>query len=207
MVGDGARIFLALEIPDSVRAMLKSLQKELSPHATSLRLVNPELMHVTVRFLGSVPAVKLDAVERAASGAALQVPPFRLSVAAVGMFPERGLSVRVIWAGLVRDVGFHRLQQLFQCLEGKLEIEGFARERRPLSAHITLARVRDNVRPDEAARLRSLVEQMAAMSPHVHGSFVVSRLTVMRSDLTSAGPRYTPLVRVRLTGADTEDLL
>lgn len=192
------RTFLALQLPASVRDTLSSLESEFDPVRAALRWVAPELLHLTVRFLGDVPAGRMDAVAAAARSAALATVPFTLTVEQVGSFSgSRG--TRVIWAGLRRDLGYGLLTGLFLRVEDALEEEGFAGEQRAFSPHVTLARVRDdapsNLRREVVARVDALER-----SCRLELSVPVTELVVMRSDLSSSGPRYTPLHRFALQG-------
>jgi 2'-5' RNA ligase len=191
------RTFIAVELPERIRTRLASLQAELSAHAALLKIVNPRLMHLTVRFLGPVPAGRLEAVERACSGACAGLQRFGLSLAGVGSFPERASVPRVIWVGLERDVGYASLGVLFDRLESRLESAGFERERRAFTAHLTLARLRDGASRDDACPLADTLRALKQRE-FVRDSFEVDALTIMRSDPSPLGPRYTPLARIPL---------
>lgn len=185
------RTFIAIEIPAGVRTALARAQEPLAAHAALLKIVDPRLLHLTVRFLGPVPSARLGAVERATQRATGGAAQFSLHVDGVGTFPVRGRP-RVIWAGLRPDPGLAALQRLFTALEQALVAEGFLRESRGLSAHLTLARVRPDLAPDATRALEGALTRLRDQGTP-RGSFMVSRLTVMRSDLSPTGPRYTPL--------------
>jgi 2'-5' RNA ligase len=191
------RSFVAIELPVEIRAALAAVEDGLREHASILKLVAPELLHLTVRFLGQLPADRIGAVEEATRTATESYPPFRLRLAMVGSFG--GAAPRVVWVGLEQDGGVQALQTLYGRLEDALRARGFERERRPLSAHLTVARVREDA---PRALARSVGETVARLAARElpSGSFEVDALTVMRSDLSPRGPRYTPLARVPLTG-------
>jgi 2'-5' RNA ligase len=189
------RTFIAIELPAPIRAALASIGDQLSGHAGVLKLVAPDLLHLTVRFLGGVPPERIAAVEQAAQEAAAGFPPFRLQLGPVGSFG--GSAPRVVWVGLRRDAGTEALHRLFGRLEDALYAHGFERERRPLSAHLTLARVREEAPRPLVRALGETVARLAA-GPPPSGSFEVEALTVMRSDLSPQGPRYTPLAHAPL---------
>lgn len=197
----GVRTFVALEVPSPVQSAVDCLAAQLDVHSPILKRVAPELIHLTVRFLGSVPEIRLVAVEQATREAAAHVPPFSLAVAGVGTFPPRARVPRVIWVGLDHNAGLDVLQRLFGSLEEELARRGFDREPRGLSPHLTIARVRDGAAPSDARRLGDTVARLRAEGHHF-GSFEVRALTVMRSDPGPAGPRYTPLAHAPLDGAN-----
>jgi 2'-5' RNA ligase len=150
-----------------------------------LRLVRPELVHVTMKFLGDVP---LEDVERVAEALRrVKAAPFPARVLGMGAFP--GKAVRVVWLGL--DGNF---QELYRNVEHALKPLGFEPEARGFSPHITLGRVG---RPSpEMSRL--LGERIADFSSTDYGSFNVDRFYLKKSTLTAGGPIYEDLAEFPL---------
>ena len=181
----GLRLFVACELPPAVRDALGCVQEELRTRGVGrLRWVRPEGIHLTLKFLGEVPAAKREAVENALAGAV--VSPFALDVrlGSLGGFGGRQ-RLRVIWVGLEGDVeGLVRLAALVEEALGPL---GFPRERRPFAPHLTLARVPDDVGPQERSRLADLLE--AFPSPSLP-SMTLTAVSLMQSFLQPTGARY-----------------
>jgi len=93
------RLFLAVDLPDSLRRGLGELQRRLRSDLTGWRWVRPEGIHLTMRFLGEV-AEEEDARQRTAWRlAAGACPRVRFRVGGTGVFPPRG-APRVLWAGV-----------------------------------------------------------------------------------------------------------
>jgi 2'-5' RNA ligase len=181
----GLRLFVACELPPAVRDALGRLQDELRARgAGRLRWVRPEGIHLTLKFLGEVPAAKREAVENALAGAV--VSPFALDVrlGSLGGFGGRQ-RLRVIWVGLEGDV--EGLAELAALIEEALGPLGFPRERRPFAPHLTLARVPDDVGPQERSRLADLLE--AFPSPSLP-SMTLTAVNLMQSFLQPTGARY-----------------
>src|SRR5579872_2966035 len=193
---ESVRAFLAVDLPDVVRERLAGVQRRLSGHRAALRIVAPESVHLTVRFLGQVPASRIADVARAASAVG-SISPFVLEISSLGTFPPRGTIRRVVWAGLTRDAGYESFQQLHGLVERTLEQHGFARQDRPFSPHLTLARVRDD-RP--RAELASLAEELDRLiaETRLQLDVPVQELVLFRSDLSRVGPRYSVLARFEL---------
>ncbi len=189
------RVFVAVEIPAEVRAYLADLQAAFRRHGRLVKLVDPSLMHLTLRFLGNVPALQLGAVERTIRDSARDVSPFTLTLSDLGTFPGRGRTPRVVWVGLVADDGYDALQRVFRRLEDRLILAGFPAETRPFAPHLTLARLRDGVSSEEARGVDETVIDLRA-SKEIRAVFRVSHLTLMRSDVGVAGARYTALAQV-----------
>jgi len=189
------RVFVAVEIPAEVRAYLASLQAAFRRHGRVVKLVDPSLMHLTLRFLGNVPVRQLGTVEQTIRDSARDLSPFTLTLSHLGAFPGRGRTPRVVWVGLAADDGYDALQRMFRRLEDRLILAGFPAETRPFAPHLTLARLRDGVSSEEARGVDETVIDLRG-SNEIGAVFRVSHLTLMRSDLDRGGARYTALAQV-----------
>jgi len=174
----GVRCFVAVELPRPMREEIGRLQSRIATNG--LRLVRPELVHVTIKFLGDVPQEKVRLVTEALGR--VKAAPFPARVLGMGAFP--GKAVRVVWLGLTGD-----FQELYENVEQALNPLGFAPEARGFSPHITLGRVG---RPS-AETSRLLGERIAAFSSTDYGSFNVDRFYLKKSTLTAGGPIYEDL--------------
>jgi 2'-5' RNA ligase len=191
------RAFLAVELTDSVRQSLASIQTSLLPHTSTLNVVQSDAMHITLRFLGSVAPARIPDVEAAARAAADRSRPLSLRLTSIGTFPGGRRVPRVIWVGLEPDTGYASLTRLYGVLANELESRGFGRETRAFAPHLTLARVREDRPRAEYDDLRGTIAALARgfLPP---APFGVEELTVFRSDLSPKGPRYTALARLPL---------
>lgn len=174
----GVRSFVAVELPLSMREAIGRLNSSIA--TDGLRLVRPELMHITMKFLGDVPQEKIGAVAEALGR--VKAAPFPVQVKGIGSFPGR--SVRVVWLGLMGD-----FSELYEGIERSLFPLGFAPEDRGFSPHVTLGRVG---RPS-AEMNRKLQEKMASYTDIDFGSFMVERFYLKKSTLTRGGPIYEDL--------------
>lgn len=190
------RTFVAIELGDQARAHLDREIARLRRVLPSVRWGVPDSMHLTLAFLGELDDERLAAVEEAAKETAHTVQPFSLRVTGLGAFGPT-YAPRVIWAGLAGDLP--RLSQLQQALAAALAVRGFARDERPFSPHLTLARVRERLPIAEVGRLRSLIDD----SPHLRdpapdATIPVDHISVMKSELSRPAARYTCLRAVPL---------
>ena len=106
----GIRCFVAVDLPEEMRDEIGRLQSQIATEG--LRLVRPELVHITIKFLGDVPEAKLDRVKDALQK--VKIAPFLAHVAGMGTFPGR--DVRVVWLGLEGN-----FEELFQSVESASE--------------------------------------------------------------------------------------
>jgi 2'-5' RNA ligase len=174
----GVRSFVAVELPASFRQEIGRLHGSIATEG--LRLVRPDLVHITLKFLGDVPEGRVDAVAQALRE--VKAAPFPVRVKGIGAFP--GKSVRVLWLGLEGD-----FSELHQGIEKALASLGFPPEKRGFSPHITLGRVgRPNVEISRKIQVR-----MVEFSGLDLGGFTVDRFYLKKSTLTRGGPIYEDL--------------
>jgi 2'-5' RNA ligase len=179
----GLRCFVAVELPKSMRDEIGRIEEGL--RMPGLRLVKPDLCHVTLKFLGDVPAQKIEKISETLRS--IRVDPFNVAVCGMGAFPGR--SVRVVWLGLEGD-----FSGLFCQVEDSLSRLGFERERRKFSPHVTLGRVG---RPSQelSCQIATRLEEFDKVDL---GSFSVDRFFLKKSTLTREGPIYEDLAEFLL---------
>jgi 2'-5' RNA ligase len=175
------RAFVALELDPGLRAAIGDLQARLRPRLGGIRLVRPEGIHLTLRFLGETSPTQVDALRTLLTEAAASCPPAEARARGVGTFPERG-SPRVLWLGLEVPPPVLDLQR---ACERAARAAGFEREARHFQAHLTLGRWRERVARPELA-------------PADLGPVRLDRLVLLRSDLQPTGAVYAPLARFPL---------
>ncbi len=168
------RLFVAIELPDEVKQRLTRLRADI-PGAT---WVKPGAYHLTLRFLGDqIEAARVPAIVDALG--MVQAAPFDLVLQGVGRFPPKG-SARVLWVGTGEQPA---LVNLHRAVESALETVGFPPESRPFSAHITLARLKQDARQQVDAFLN---QQRRFRSEPI----AVSSFHLIESTLTPQGPQY-----------------
>lgn len=166
------RLFVAIELPDTVRDQLTWLRADI-PGATWTK---PAAMHLTLRFLGDgLSGEQLSAIQQALEG--IRGARFELQVRGVGRF-----GMRVLWVGLKAPPALLTLQRQ---VESAVESVGFPLER-DFSPHITLARLRQ---PKAAAEVQRF---LAAHADFQTESFPADQFVLFSSQLTAQGPIYTP---------------
>jgi len=181
------RCFIAIDIPNEIRAELADLQKDLAGRVDirkgDVKWVEPQSMHLTLKFLGEVPDNQIVDVCKIVENVATRHEVFEFSVNQVGSFG--GHSARVLWVGAGLDCP--ELARLQQDLEGEFERAGWPREGRQFSGHLTLCRIR-NVKAGE--RLAAAAGQCA---DYDLGVVQATEICVYESQLKPQGPIYTRL--------------
>ncbi|MDI7277312.1 MAG: RNA 2',3'-cyclic phosphodiesterase, partial [Anaerolineae bacterium] len=147
---EGVRTFVAIELDVDLRTTLGELQGRLrrAPLARLGRWVAPEGIHLTLKFLGNVPAGRVPELGEALRRACARIAPFEIAIAGLGCFPSYQRP-RVLWVGVEEPTG--SLERLYSAVERELERVGFRPEGRPFTPHLTLARVSDHAAHRERA--------------------------------------------------------
>jgi 2'-5' RNA ligase len=132
------RTFVAVFPPPKVRQALFRAARDL-PASKAFRLIGPEKLHLTLKFLGNVAEDDLIRVEQALEQLRGRHEPFEVSTSGFGAFPSER-KARILWAGVGDGSG--PLRAVAQSVDDLIENAGFERERRPYVPHLTLGRAR-----------------------------------------------------------------
>ncbi len=168
------RLFVALELPASVRELLEALQRQ-APGIRPTPLANA---HLTLRFLGDVPLAAVPALQNALR--AVRAEPFDLRLQGLGLFARAGRGV--FWAGLEESPD---LVQLKRRVDAALAEANIPPDSGRFSPHITLSRLKSPPSP----ALRAYV---AARANESAGSFRAERFMLFSSRLNPGGAVHTP---------------
>ncbi len=186
------RAFIAIELPDAVRAALSGVQDRLrAERHPYVKWVDPGGIHLTLKFLGNIDAEKVSPITEAIARAAQGVSPFHLQLKGLGAFPNRRRP-QVIWVAATGDV--ERLASLQKGIDRSLVALGFSPESRPFTAHLTLGRLRERASAGERQRIgESLMTSQPEEVP-----FQAGEISLMRSTLTPSGAIYSRISSIPL---------
>jgi 2'-5' RNA ligase len=157
-----------------------------------VRWVRPAGIHLTLKFLGEVPASQIAAIAEAMRSACAPHPPFSFAIGGLGCFPD-ARRPRVVWVGLDEPGG--TLAHLQRDIERAMQPLGFRPEGRGFQPHLTLGRVKGG-RPEELQALGAYVSRARAQVGQVQAASV----SLIRSDLRPDGAVYTGLAVAPLQG-------
>lgn len=187
-----ARLFVALDLPDSVREGIVVWGRE-NLADPALRPVRPEALHLTLAFLGYRPEEEIEQIAAAVRESVGPAPWIELLDPV--QRPPRGKAR--LYALPALSPGAESLQA---GLKEKLVEGGFYEpEKRPFWPHVTVARVRPEAR---GSRRPAVVSDPPGKLPEgLSEAFLGVRLALYRSELQPTGARYVPLAQVELPGA------
>ena len=191
-----ARVFVAVDVGDTVRreaarviAVLTG-KLEAAKKPPKVTWVEPNAMHVTIRFLGEVDEARLGHLCTLVAPP-MSIAPFEILWRGIGTFPHNK-HPRALWLGVINGgAGLAAVEaEVTRRLAGSGMVE---LDDRALLPHLTLGRIKmagegvDWPKVLQAAELRNVTSQ-------------VSRVTLYRSQLCQWGPNYTELVSAPLIG-------
>jgi 2'-5' RNA ligase len=187
------RSFIAIELSEEAKKGLARLRKELErDEHRFVKWVDPGGIHLTLKFLGNIPAKRVTEITEAMKKATQGISPFHLEISGLGVFPSLR-QARVLWVGVGGEID--KLSRLQQNIDSALAVLGFAKEERPFVPHLTLARIKEGASAPERRSFSELVGS-TTFEDRYHVEVGVIRL--MRSQLTRAGAIYTCLSVVEL---------
>ncbi len=181
------RVFIAVDIDNP--AVLDELEKTrdlLLESKSDLKPVSKENMHITIRFIGTIPFEKVREICELLKN--LKVKPFKIRVKGVGVFPTI-TKPRVIWAGV--SEGVEELSRIHEAVEKMLRSIGIRPVREKFIPHITLARVKSG------RNRQALIKIISGIADRDFGEATVREIVLKKSILTPYGPIYSNICSSR----------
>ena len=191
------RIFLALELDNSIKKQLTRLQKRISAVGAEVRWIHKDQIHLTMKFLGDLTDKMAVDVCRLCQNVAAQFDPFTFGVHGAGCFSNHSRP-RVIWVGIEDPSG--SVRRLHERLEKALGPLGLRRELRAFKPHVTLGRVRSG---KNAQDLRLAVKKNEDFDLGIQQA---QEITIFSSQLSSDGPTHTVIGRAAFGGEPASPL-
>jgi 2'-5' RNA ligase len=186
------RVFIAIDIDKVIKDDLADLQREMLGKVDirqgDARWVNPDRMHLTLKFLGEIDDKQLVDVCKITEEVGSRHNCFDIEIGGVGSFG--GKSARVLWVGAGKDS--ENLLKLQDDLETQLAFAGWAEENRKFEGHLTLCRIK-NVKA--GFKLAQLTKEYEDYRLDV---MPVEAVCIYQSELTPEGPVYTLLGKYNL---------
>jgi 2'-5' RNA ligase len=183
------RLFVAIDIPDSVRSALAATSLQLRKLCPAVRWARIEGAHVTLKFIGEVQPERLAQIQLALRGVS-GVAPVDLQFTGLGFFPNLH-HPRVLWAGVSATPA---LRALALSVGTALEPLGIASDTRGFTPHITLARI------NSPKGLDTLRDAVARESHTTFGKSSAREFHLYRSVLKPGGAEYTRLSTYEISG-------
>ena len=178
------RLFFAVRVSEAIRRDIGLALKAFPLPNPPWRWIPPENLHITLKFLGDVDERLIPDLKEIAADAANRVKPFRVLYGTFGGFPHLSRP-RVIF--FEAKEGTRELATIAGEIESGVEALGIPRERRPFTAHLTLARIKEPLPRDVLAALGSVPPLPATACQDV------DRFSLMESRLAREGATYNEI--------------
>ena len=191
---DTIRTFVAVELSDSIKAHIAADIAQLrQEQIDNIRLVRPEGVHLTLKFLGDIDANRVPTVADAMTQAAASHAPFSLALGQPGVFPNANRA-RVLWIGVEGDLQLLRLLQ--SDIEEALIAAGFPPEKQRFNPHLTIGRMHHKASREDRRRA---TDALAALTLPEDRTIAVKAISLMKSTLLPGGAIYDQIVHTELS--------
>ena len=194
------RTFIALDIDNAIRERIERFLEGVSGFAPDARWVRPESLHITLKFIGEKAVEKVEEIKQALS--AIQADSLEITFRGYGFFPT-AKAARVFWIGIESGP---QLSSFANTVDEATFALGIAKEDRPYSPHLTLARggggsgAPGRLKGDTANKgFHVLQEKLAALPAPEFGTMTAREFFLYQSQLLRGGARYTKIARFVLT--------
>ncbi|MFO0707294.1 MAG: RNA 2',3'-cyclic phosphodiesterase [Nitrospira sp.] len=196
------RTFLAVELSDDLRAQISRVQQNFKarlsrdlPRDVRVSWVRPAAIHLTLKFLGDIDEQLVTPLQTAMANVLGAMPAVDVPLDRIGGFPSLQ-QPRVLWVGpsdsWEQGEEARRLADVHRAVEACCVAMGCAPEPRPLSPHLTLARIKEGTRQVGQA----LAKIGALERPLALPALSVKAVVLMKSELRPTGSIYTKLWEV-----------
>ncbi|AKB80046.1 2'-5' RNA ligase [Methanosarcina horonobensis HB-1 = JCM 15518] len=178
------RTFIAVELDPSFREEISQIQERFS--GFDLKFVNPEIVHITLKFLGDIKESMVAPIAEALDS--IMCEPFEARIKGLGAFPKLS-NPKVLWLGATGN-----FETLHADVETVLKPFKFKEEERAFTAHATLARAKF-LNKDQKNAFADVLKELKDIEL---GSMRVNKVLLKKSTLTPDGPIYETLHTVYL---------
>ena len=183
------RSFIAVNLNPEIREYLTSLQVSLNVPETKIKWVEKNNLHLTMKFLGDISSEQTELLKLILKEITSRYSPFIIKLSSnIGIFPTYRMP-RIIWTGIKE--GANQLHELYNSIETMLYKEGFPRETKDFSSHITIGRVKYIKDKDNFIQILKRIE-INNLSQEVKS------IDLMGSKLTPNGPIYNITAKLPL---------
>lgn len=184
------RLFIALPIDETIIKNLQPVYSALLQYDDLLKVVEPSLYHLTLKFIGECEGNVARTIESEFASLRFTTPPIPYSVKGIGMFPN-SKNPSVLWTAIETDNKL--LTQIVAHIQNFAKKYGIKEEDRPFVPHLTIARIRKGRKLTEAIHKR-----LQTFSTQEFGQATFNRIILFSSKLTPQGPIYTALKEINL---------
>ncbi len=181
------RFFIAADIREDIKLVIYKYALKHFSGSDNIRLVPPENLHITFKFIGSMEINKIESVKKTIKSSISSFRCFKYSMGKkINAFPcIRKAGVLIIG---IKE-GADRLFEIYNVIESKLEELGIPKDRRAFTPHITVARIKKPLNIE-----RSVVPDLPIFEEYVE----CNSISLYESILQRNGAKYINIERFDL---------
>ncbi len=173
------RCFIAIDLDKKLTNKVIGVQKNLQNLNLDVKLVEPENLHFTVKFLGDVNEDGVEMVKKSLQTSLGGERAFSINIKGMGYFGKPS-HIKTLWLGLSKGEG--ELTRLMERVNDYVKIG-----ESNFSPHLTMGRVK-------SGRNREALLKFLGESEDVNvGEMNVNEVKLKSSELTNKGPIYSDL--------------
>ncbi|MDD5120165.1 MAG: RNA 2',3'-cyclic phosphodiesterase [Candidatus Omnitrophica bacterium] len=181
------RAFIAITLPAEIQKAVAILQDELKTGLPKISWIEPGNLHITLKFLGEISDGQLNNIKQIIAEISKKTTQFQIKLDKFGVFPDIS-GPRIIWIGTNNT--FTEIKKIAEQLELKIEKLGAAKETRAFSIHLTIGRIKTDVKLEN---LEKILNKAGKNLINKNLEFVAQGITLFKSRLDKAGAVYTVL--------------
>jgi len=132
------RLFVSIELSNKIKEKIKKMKHNFPDSILRANFTIENNMHITLKFIGEKPYSDIDDIIEAINKSCNDIPSFEIDYKKIGAFPS-SRNPKIIWVGCNSP----HILELSKNIDTNFATIGIAKETRPFSPHITIARVKE----------------------------------------------------------------
>jgi 2'-5' RNA ligase len=180
------RGFIAVEVP--ITDLIIRLKKDIEKTSAQVKLVEPENIHITLKFLGDTLINQIEEIESIIQNAIASTKKHVIKLEGTGVFPNEHY-IKVIWIG-IKDADL--ITQIAENINSQCSTIGFKKDKRGFSAHLTIGRMKSSKGKEQ------IIDILKSYKDTLFAELIVNEILLKKSTLTPKGPIYETLSTIPL---------
>ena len=185
------RAFFALNPPPEILAHSERfLSQNKEMFGGGIRWVKTNQIHLTLKFYRAFAVDDIHPIQNRMRAELINLDFSELRIQGGGCFPNNR-NPRIIWLGLNPT---HGIKKVVEIIEAVSESYGYKKENRSFNPHLTIGRVKKHA---SAVEKELIAKSIPTLRQYESEPFQFSRIRLVQSTLTPAGPIYKDVFELR----------
>jgi len=180
------RSFIAIEI--GYNEKIKQLFNDIKNTGAIIKLVEPENIHITLKFLGDISDDNIKDIENIMKNSLVGIKPFQFNLEGIGVFPNQKY-IKIIWIGINNS---EILEKISKRINEKIYSIIPENKQQKFIPHITICRVKSSKNKEK------ILEIVDKYKNYKFADIIVDTIKLKKSELTSKGPIYSDIIKLNI---------